>query len=659
MEAIGLGIGSVSLLFQVFAGCIKGYQLLSEARGLERSHQYFRVKFKTEQCRLLDWANVVDLSEDDSTLTIARGSRPLILQILDEQYRLMFRFGRLDDRLRPLTSPILHEDAETEESGRESNSASREDTEGTREANALRSRFPDKTLLLERSLRFFQNTTKYPERLRWAIYDKSNIEDILTKLTASNDYLGELLNTRQLQALGTQQARTNYHIMQLNDKIDDLCEIVKAGILSNSNASSGHRKRHDDIEYRESRPVGSLRPRAWAWAASTDASYGAQLASLAQVKGLMSAIDAGSLDDALRRELNLRQHAGSDLRARPTRLAATDLQLIEPGGHSHSASQRWSAWYKPTAGPWRRVWVEWKSSEPRQRHMGGGRSSASMVLRRFEALVQLLRENESTAQFRVLRCLGYYVQEVNAAETRPGLVFENPSSTATTTTPGPSVLPTTLLHLMRKHPLPSLSLRLQLIRILVDCVERLHAVNWLHKGLRSQNVLFFHAQDAEPDYTQPYLSGFDYSPPENAEFMSEAPPHDGAEDLYRHPAVQGGPRDDAHGFGFRKHHDIYSLGVVLLEIAYWRPVDVILGFDDGDIGRSSETAKVKEMLLGGNFDNHVRGLMGDTVADAIQCCLAGPNPSHVPLHGTASTSGTKLQEWFFDAVVRGLLDLRI
>lgn len=118
------------------------------------------------------------------------------------------------------------------------------------------------------------------------------------------------------------------------------------------------------------------------------------------------------------------------------------------------------------------------------------------------------------------------------------------------------------------------------MKALVESVEKLHAVNWLHKGLRSRNVIFFPPYSGDYDLSQPYLSGFDYSRPENADYWSESPPSMVAEDLYRHPAVQGGPREDSRGFGYQKQHDIYALGIILLEISYWKPIYSILGFEN-------------------------------------------------------------------------------
>lgn len=558
------------------------------------------------------------------------------MQILDEQYRLMFRFGRLDDRLRPLSHPFLYEDMGTHHI--EDNASVAVDMKKT---ETLQSRFPDKSLLLERSLKFFERTSKYPARLRWAISDKAKIEEILEKLTRLNDYLVEFLNRQQVQALSALQTQTNYRIMHLNDKIDDLCEIVKAGLLISASTHQTAR------ELLHGTPDSSSKIMVSSEASGARVSV-TPLANLAQVKGLMAAINQGALSNTLRQDLNLNNLESN---FRPLKIKTTEIQPIEAG--AQFISQRCSVWYKPSFESWRRVWIEWKTVEPRQHHMGIRRSD-SMILSRFESLVQLLREDAYTAQFRALKCLGYYVEDVGTTETRPGLVFENPSGVDS------SALPVPLLELLKNHPKPSLSDRLRLIKILSDCIERLHAVDWLHKGLRSQNILFFNHTESRVDYGQPFLSGFDYSRPEHADFMSEVPPHIGLEDLYRHPAVQGSPRDDAHGFGFKKHHDIYSLGIIMLEIIYWKPIAGVLGFSKKQVELPSETARVKGILLNGQFADDVRGYIGDTVSEVVTSCLMGPNPSRVPMFGAnSSENSARLQEWFFSAVIQKLRDLKI
>ncbi|KAK7420408.1 hypothetical protein QQX98_002831 [Neonectria punicea] len=622
MEAIGLGLGSVSLLFQIFAGCIKGYQLLSEAQGLKTEYQFYRVRFKTEQYRLLDWAIIAQLTETDETLVINRASKPVLLDVLDQQYRLMLRFGRLDDRLRPLTKPLL-----SEEHGPERMADTVPD-----DVNSLQNRFPHTNALLNKSLDFIHSTSKFPVKLRWAISDKAKIEDVLAKLTTMNDYLDQLLNIQQLQSLSTQQTRTNYQIIQLNNKIDHLCELVKAGLFAlpslqvNIGESYGHRDE-----------TGNRRE--------------ADLANLAQFKALMSAIDTSSLTNDFRSKLGLIKPAWQ---SQTLRLSSHEIELLNET--ASGSTTRISAWYKPSGASWRNVWIEWKSTQP-----GFGYKPDDLnhrrTLSRFEALVELLRQDNATQQFHTMRCLGYYVQEKKTAEPRYGFVFENPEGI------DPGLKPTSLMELIADMRMPSLSARVKLMRGLAECLEKLHAVNWLHKGLRSQSVIFFREYSGALDLGKPYLSGFDYSRPESADYMSESPPAGAAEDLYRHPAVQGGPREDLHGFGFKKQHDIYSLGVVLLEIVYWKPIYAIMGFDSAQVVRPREIAGVKAKLLEGGYGSYVRSYMGDSIMDIVMACLKGPAAfgvaENMESQDAESAGALTLQERFFEVIVKKLQQVSI
>ncbi|KPM40402.1 hypothetical protein AK830_g6149 [Neonectria ditissima] len=642
MEAVGLGLGSVSLLFQIFAGCIKGklpnlsilqftnvhpgYQLFSEAQGLKTEYQFYRVRFKTEQYRLLDWATVAQLTETDETLVINRASRPVLLDVLDQQYRLMLRFGRLDDRLRPLTNPLL-----SEEHGPKRIDAAQHDDD----VNSLQNRFPHTNALLNKSLDFIHSTSKFPVKLRWAISDKAKIEDVLSKLTTMNDYLDQLLNNQQLQSLSTQQTRTNYQIMQLNNKMDHLCELVEAGLFSlplttavQFSVAGSHGHRDTVVRRRE-----------------TD------LAGLAQFKALMSAIDASSLTQDFRSKLGLIKPARQ---SQTLRVSSNEIELLKDT--ASDSSTRISAWYKPPGASWRKVWIEWKSTQPGFGYKADD-ANHRRTLGRFEALVELLRQDDAAQQFHTMRCLGYYVQEQKAAEPLYGFVFENPAGI------DPALKPTSLMELMAEMPMASLSARVKLMRALAECLEKLHAVNWLHKGLRSQSVIFFRERSGAVDLGKPYLSGFDYSRPESADYMSESPPAGAAEDLYRHPAVQGGPREDAYGFGFKKQHDIYSLGVVLLEVVYWKPIYAILGFDSAQVVRPREIAGVKTKLLEGGFASHVRSYMGDNIMDIILACLKGPAAfgvtENMDSQDIGSAGALKLQERFFEVIVKKLRQVTI
>lgn len=129
------------------------------------------------------------------------------------------------------------------------------------------------------------------------------------------------------------------------------------------------------------------------------------LAKLAQVKALISAIDSGALTNHLRTQLRLEP---SPSKPKSMKLSAGEVELIDK--ISSSNEQRTSAWYKPSFQSWRKVWIEWKSLQP---SLGGNnQGSDPVILNRFEALVQLLRECIYTKQFRTLRCMGYYIRQV-------------------------------------------------------------------------------------------------------------------------------------------------------------------------------------------------------------------------------------------------------
>ena len=92
----------------------------------------------------------------------------------------------------------------------------------------------------------------------------------------------------------------------------------------------------------------------------------------------------------------------------------------------------------------------------------------------------------------------------------------------------------------------------------------LHTDNWVHKSFRSQSIVFFLEQGGIITYRDPYLVNFEYSRPANENTIWTWD-QDEDKNLYRHPERQGPPTRS-----FDKTHDVYALGVVLLEIGLWQ-----------------------------------------------------------------------------------------
>ncbi|KAK8076720.1 hypothetical protein PG994_003992 [Apiospora phragmitis] len=342
---------------------------------------------------------------------------------------------------------------------------------------------------------------------------------------------------------------------------------------------------------------------------------------------MRTAIETDSLTSRLRSELSLR---ASSLLEKPLKLPLSHLRMIEP--EAYHDKQRAPAWYKVSPiDPWSKVWIEWTSTRSVQ-------DEAALIVRRFEALVRLLREDQYVAVFQNLRCLGY-VERLSSSggpsAVQYGFVFERPPSSS-------SSVPVSLVELLTTTTrAPSLTARIRLLRVLAESVEKLHA-------------------DDRLDLRRPFLSGFEYSRPAGTPYLFEAPPAMAADDLYRHPAVQGRPREDGHGYGYKKHHDIYALGVVFLEIAYWKPVYSILGYDGDHIIRAGVASRTKETLINGVYGEMVESYLGDTVADVTRACLSGS-----VAQGAADTVASnasvdaQIQTRFHDLVVQILQQLKI
>ncbi len=98
-----------------------------------------------------------------------------------------------------------------------------------------------------------------------------------------------------------------------------------------------------------------------------------------------------------------------------------------------------------------------------------------------------------------------------------------------------------------------------LAKLLARSVFFIHTSRFVHKNIRPENILVF--KDTEHTMGRPYLIGFERFRVDSSQSMKFG---DGVweRDLYRHPTRQGSQPEKY----FVMQHDIYSLGVVLLEI---------------------------------------------------------------------------------------------
>lgn len=303
------------------------------------------------------------------------------------------------------------------------------------------------------------------------------------------------------------------------------------------------------------------------------------------------------------------------------------------------------AFYKDTP-----VWIEWRREEqsPSTHDPGGNRTEERV--RNPPATLEMNSNNPH--QFCVPHGLGYFYDEKRR---RFGLVFEKPSRAK-------HQAPVTLYDLLNRtggknDTMPSLTDRIAVMRTLSEAVERWHSVNWLHKDLRSANILFFKdAQSGKTDLKSLLISGFHYFRPTARDHMTERPSDDLKADLYRHPFAQR----QSNRSGFKKSHDIYSLGVLLLEIALWKPLDRLLNINLRKI-RPETALRIRETLLGNpQWLRKVKFLSGNTVEQIIRICIDGPVAFDIDDDSNQSNDDAEaaFQRAFSREVVARLRDVR-
>ncbi|KAI0502868.1 hypothetical protein F5B22DRAFT_631643 [Xylaria bambusicola] len=228
-------------------------------------------------------------------------------------------------------------------------------------------------------------------------------------------------------------------------------------------------------------------------------------------------------------------------------------------------------------------------------------------------LVQLLNTTDLYKKFQALPCKGYVTDNENF---RVGMIF----STGHRSTMTPQSLQGAI-HGTTETP-PPVGERFAIARRFVLAIHNLHAVQWLHKGIRSDNILCFqdigskdnldilrenkptdptgetdpigemvgskekdhHLTKAPSPLPTFYLLGWDLSRPDHPEELSESISVSTlgfqtkleAIRMYTHPdAFSAQHLSPGKRLRYRPQWDMYSIGLILLEVGLWRTLDTI------------------------------------------------------------------------------------
>lgn len=206
------------------------------------------------------------------------------------------------------------------------------------------------------------------------------------------------------------------------------------------------------------------------------------------------------------------------------------------------------------------VLVEWREY--------GRQSSDETVnhelLVRVDAIADLLGQ-EKPEEFRALDCRGFFHDLKKCAF---GVVYDYPQTAPISQSTTRLRSLQSLLELKSKGDelYPTLDDRFRIAYTLCRSVLEFHLTGWLHKWLSSSNVAFFATTEYLEDewFQKPYVVGFDHSRPDEVSAFTGGPEESSTN---QHPLYLSDKKSYCAEF------DYYSVGIILLEIGLWKPID--------------------------------------------------------------------------------------
>ena len=581
--------------------------------------RYMRTRLQIEYARLLDWCEIAGLIKNGEGQSLPESLKidaAVLSAILNEIRISMEGLAEINGKYVELKPEV---DAATERSAIEldlleefSHVTLSYDKKGGQR------KYPRGLNSIARGTGMASSIVKNPRRLQWIVFDKNAFLKLLTRLTEFNDHLEELLHGHQIRAFEMARQKSCLEMVQMRASIEELKHLVTAAMLLQE-------QKLDEFPSAPGRRSSEK-----------------VLASLAEFKRLNTTFD----------ELP-RQHSKIfDSVTKLYQLTYSQIFYDEKDAYTLSIDGRVRVDGKlyPGDGTMQYVWIEWKAYKTKYSRRLQKLMPLTENLKRVKELVSLLKSDKPD-QFCAPQCLGFFDDREDTQDSqhdaRFGLVFQKPEKSGS---------PVSLRHLISKGPKASLTDRVSLAHKISTCILYLHAVNWLHKGLRSDSVVFLPTDPSasKPVIDQPYVTGFEYARPDrDGETTTSGVEVNDYVMLFVHPDYQG---SDAKGT-YRKTFDIYSLGIILLEIAYWKCIEDILGINM-DYATPAELKGIRERLLqpGSKYLADLKADLGDRYYTAVKSCIDGCPAFGVGFHESETDveTGAKLQHSFTTLVVDAL-----
>lgn len=593
---------------------------------MPRDCENCRLRLFIEYNRLLAWAKAVGFIEgaDHTSIAASLGTDSAELSgIISHIGRLLELFRELGERWKELNPPQSTRQDEVqiaeinELQGLLSLDAaylkSSEERKRKRGTNHLVS-------WMEKTIDGAKEVIAHPRRVRWAAVDKDAFEALLKDLHVLIERLQQLVGDVRLEKIADVTAQTYLELVQARNDIQSLRAMIGATLVLMKPIAAGgdlmtERRARVDAEFRYLLQIKEINRTA-----------DDMLAKMEKGDGVDIRQGWGDL-------ITIRRYDGTTL-ARHFEYATTD------GKREHSTPARFRGTLN-IDGQAIQAWLEWRQN-------GTTQNDAESI--RVIALAQMLHASKPQS-LNSPTCLGYV--DDTAANGRFGWIFAMPGNSKRT------VLRSLHSILGDVRYKPTLRQRVTLASKLASSLLHLHTCDWLHKGFHSGNISFpFDEESYDP--TEPIISGFDYSRSQGSKTISSS--FEPKWDIYRWPGIQN---EAPKASSSRKTYDIYSLGLLLLEVAHWKPLPEMMCLEDWP-ENTSHDCWIRAWLLGDDdppFDVNPLLSLRDIAGDrywrvAVRCIEAhgakGMDVEEFTDQTWSAKVGMKIQRHFNTLVVQEL-----
>lgn len=514
----------------VIESCVSGIEILLQARSAAIDIDLYRSRLELDKLRLIDWANAVENGLTDPT-SPKRGLNWLrIRDVLAQLELLLTDTSTLERTYHFSLDPDVASSA-----GAFRESSPQPQSYFRRIVRKIR---PDIKLVTAQNI---QDRVNMLTQVRWAVSGKTRLKELLRDIEGLIDKLFHYTDERDLQFL----VRATQHLLR-----ESLSRAASADEIGLMNGILGSASSQDTNSlFAPIEALGTLR-----------------------AKRLGLGLDITNLEQEFVKSV-VTQNSQKSRIPRSVRLKGGEIQRDSPiqGDRQHGQYQG-----NPVLLEWKRI--------PRE--------NEAKLKHRVEALGFLLHE-VTDSYFGNLPCLGFF-EDIGSE--RYGFVYDlslaHPAAPESESIGNPSVVTLSEALTDKEYPRPNFTQRMTISASIARYVRELHTVGWLHKAIRTSNVLFLSSLSKSAlEYAPTYLAGFGYARAANPTEFSEAMDASPEVAIYCHPeSLLPSPKP------YQKTFDVLSLGMVLIEIGLWRPLWEIFSGGVPEAEMASKDDVVKSVM---------------------------------------------------------------